>query len=173
MSELMAVEFEIRQLHARYQDAVWRKDYDTFADCFAEDAEWRVGGRIMRGRAEILANIKRLLPMAYRILMTFRTPILELGPNGTASSRTYVTENNVFVDGRPGSSIGIYYERFVRQPDRWRFKWRLFQTHYVGPADITGPLYENPEWGPPPNMPPLDAPTYDHTGISAKAWSEK
>ena len=79
----------------------------------------------------------------------------------------------VFVDGRPGSSIGIYYERFVDQGDRWRFKWRLFQTHYLGKADISGPLFDNPEWGAPPSMPPLDAPTYDHTGLATKAWSDK
>jgi hypothetical protein len=172
MNELMAVEFEIRQLHARYADAVWRADYEAFGNCFVEDAEWRVGGRIMRGRAEILANIKRLRPMAYRILMTFRTPLVDLPGDGTASARTYVTEHNVFVDERPGNSIGIYFERFVNTPEGWRFKWRLFQTHYVGLADIQGPLYDNPEFGPPPNMPALDTPTYDHTGISAKAWSK-
>jgi hypothetical protein len=171
MGDFADTEAAIRQLHARYADAVWRADYDTFADCFVEDAEWRVGGRIMRGRAEIVANLKRLRPLCYRILMTFRTPILEIG-KGTASARTYVTENNAFIDGRPGSSVGIYYERFVHHPDRWRFTWRLFQTHYLGKADITGPFFENPDWGPPPNMPPLDAPTFDHTGISAEAWNE-
>ena len=76
------------------------------------------------------------------------------------------------VDGRPGSSVGIYYERFIQQEDRWRFKWRLFQTHYLGKADMTGPFYENPDFGPPPNMPPLDAPTYDHTGVTAKSYSK-
>lgn len=171
MTDFVAAEAAIRQLHARYADAVWRKDYDAFADCFVEDAEWRVGGRVMRGRAEIVANLQRLLPLCHRILMTFRTPILEVG-DGTATGRTYVTENNAFVDGSSGTSIGIYYERFVEQKDRWRFTWRLFQTQYLGPADVTGPFFENPDFGPPPQMPPLDAPTYDHTGISTRAWSE-
>ena len=170
MTDFLVVEAAIRQLHARYADAVWRKDLDAFGDCFADDAEWRIGGRILRGRAQIVENLKRLLPNFHRILMTFRTPIVEVG-NGTATSRTYVTENNIFIDGRPGCSIGIYYERFVDQGNRWRFSWRLFQTHYLGPADMTGPLFENPDFGPPPNMPPLDAPTYDHTGLATKAWS--
>lgn len=169
MSDFTAVEAAIRQLHVRYADAVWRKDLDAFGDCFAEDAEWRIGGRILRGREEIVENLRRLLPNFERILMTFRTPILDIGEDGV-SSRTYVTENNIFADGRPGCTIGIYYERFVKHPDRWRFNWRLFQTHYLGPADITGPLFDNPDFGPPPQMPPLDAPTYDHTGLTSRAW---
>jgi len=172
MTDFLVAESEIRQLHARYADAVWRKDYDAFGDCFTEDAEWRIGGRVLHGRTEIVENLKRLMPNFDRILMTFRTPILEVG-EGTATGRTYVTENNVFVDGRSGSSIGIYYEHFVDEGDRWRFTWRLFQTYYLGPADITGPLFENPDFGAPPEMPPLDAPTYDHTGLTTKAWRKK
>jgi hypothetical protein len=47
-----------------------------------------------------------------------------------------------------------------------RFKWRLFQLYYLGTMDITTRLFENPEFGAPPAMPPLDAPTYDHSGLS-------
>jgi hypothetical protein len=98
--------------------------------------------------------------------MTFRTPILEVG-NGTATGRTYVTEQNAFKSGRPGTTIGTYYERFIDQGDRWRFTWRLFQLHYIGPADLSAPFFENPEFGPPPAMPPLDTPSYDHSGLSS------
>ena len=172
MQELYIVEPEIRQLHARYVDAVWRKDLDAFGNCFSENAEWRIGGRIQRGRAEIVENLRRLLPNFERILMTFRTPLVNLGEDGI-SARTYVTENNIFADGRPGCTIGIYYERFIEEAGQLRFNWRLFQTHYLGPADIVGPLYDNPDFGPPPQMPPLDAETIDHTGLSKNAWSKE
>ncbi len=165
MTDLMVAEFTVRQLHARYLDAVWRKDLDAFGDCFAEDAEWRIGGRILRGRAEIVGNLRRLLPNFQRVLMTFRTPLVHI-EDGAVTSRTYVTEQNAFLDGRPGNSIGIYFERFVKQADQLRFKWRLFQLHYLGKMDITTRLFENPDFGPPPCMPPLDAPTYDHSGLS-------
>ena len=170
MTDFFVAEASIRQLHARYADAVWRKDYAAFGDCFVPDAEWRIGGKILRGRAEIVENLKRLMPNFHRVLMTFRTPIVDVG-HDPVTSRTYVTENNVFVDGRTGTSIGIYYERFSTEGDRWRFAWRLFQTHYLGPADIKGPLYENEDFGAPPAMPPLDATTSDHTGLSSQAWS--
>ncbi|MFV8816655.1 YybH family protein [Haliea sp. E17] len=172
MKPLYVAEFEIRQLHARYADAVWRKDLEAFGNCFTGDAEWRIGGKILRGRSAIVENLARLLPNFERVLMTFRTPLVDMDEDGDLSSRTYVTENNIFANGKPGSSIGIYYERFVEEDYQLRFKWRLFQTHYLGPADITGPLYQNPDFGPPPQMPPLDAPTIDHTGLSKRAWQK-
>lgn len=167
--DFVIAETAIRQLQARYTDAVWRKDLDAFADCFTEDAEWRIEGTVLRGRTGIVENMRRLLPNFHAILMTFRTPILEVG-NGTASGRTYSTQNGILRDGRPGTVIGIYYERFVDQGDRWRYSWRLYQTHYMGPADVKGPLFENPDFGPPPNMPPLDTVSSNHTGVTSNIF---
>ena len=49
MSDFANIEAAIRQLHARYCDAVWRKDIAAFGDCFAKDAEWRIGGQETAG----------------------------------------------------------------------------------------------------------------------------
>ena len=62
-----------------------------------------------------------------------------------------------------------YFEHFVDEGDAWRFKWRLFQTHYVGPPDMTGTWFDVPDYGAPPAMPPLDEVTYDRSGVGAKA----
>ena len=167
MTDFIVAESAIRQLHARYADAVWRKDLVAFGDCFTEDAEWRISAMILRGRAEIVGNLKRLMPNFRRVLLTFRTPILKV-ENGTVTARTYTTEQCAFINGRPGATIGTYYERVVNQGDRWRFTWRLFQLHYIGPADLSGSFFENPEFGPPPGMPGLDAPTYNHSGLGTK-----
>ena len=59
MTDFLAAESGIRQLHARYLDAVWRKDFDAFGDCFAENAEWRIGGKILRGRDHVYFQRKR------------------------------------------------------------------------------------------------------------------
>ena len=167
MTDFVVAEAAIRQLHARYADAVWRRDYEAFADCFTEDAQWRISGMVLRGREEIVWNLKRLMPRFRRILMTFRTPIIDVG-DGVATGRTYVTEQSALVDGTPGSTIGIYYERFVDQGDRWRCSWRLFQLHYMGPAELTAPFFDNPDFGPPPMMPDLDAPTFNHSGFGVE-----
>jgi hypothetical protein len=168
MTDFVVAEAAIRQLHGRYVDAVWRKDVEAFGDCFAVDSEWRVGGRIMRGRQEAMDLMRGVFPQFTRILMTFRTPILQVG-EGVASGRTYVSENSQFADGRGFGPIGIYFEHFVDEGDKWRFKWRLFQTQYAGPPDLSGSFIEVPDYGPPPAMPPLDEITYDRSGVGAKA----
>lgn len=167
MTDFIVAEAGIRQLHARYIDAVFRKDYPAFGDCFTEDAEWRIAGMVLRGRPEITGLLERLMDNFHRVLMTFRTPILEVG-DGVATGRTYVTEQNAFKTGRPGSTIGAYYERFVDQGDRWRFSWRIFQLQYMGPPDLTGSFFEQPDYGPPPAMPPLDAPTFNYSGLGKR-----
>jgi uncharacterized protein (TIGR02246 family) len=169
MQDFVAAECAIRQLHARYADAVWRKDPQSFGALFAEDAEWRVGGQIMRGRVAIEAFISGAFPLYCRILMTFRTPIVDLMPDGTAVARTYVTENSLFADGTPFAPIGIYFDRFKLVEGRWLFAWRMFQTHYIGEPDLKGEWYDMPEYGAPPGMPPLDEVTFDRSGTGAKA----
>jgi ketosteroid isomerase-like protein len=165
MTNFLVAESAIRQLHARYTDAVWRKDYASFGDCFAVDAEWRISGMVLRGRAEIVRTIEQLMSRYRCVLVTLRTPILDVG-DGVASGRTYLSEQSIMNDGRPYGPIGTYYERFVDQGDRWRFTWRLFQTHYTGSPDMSGTLFDNPDFGPPPAMPPLDAPTYNHSRLT-------
>ena len=160
MTDFAAAETGIRQLQARYVDAVWRKDSDGFGDCMASDCEWRIGGHIARGRAEIVDYIGLVFPRFRRIFLTFGTPILEVG-DSVASGRTYVTEQSVFADGQPFFMIGTYYERFVDEGDRWRFAWRLFQFQYAGPSDLSGSFIDNVDFGAPPAMPGLDEPPSD------------
>ncbi len=148
-NQFVIAECAIRQLHARYIDALWRKDADAFADLHAEDAEWKVAGMHIRGREQIRIEFAKFMRHLERSLMSFSDPIVELG-DGVASSRSYVTENNKFADGRTASTIGIYYERFVDEGDRWRFKWRHWSLQYIGPPDFSAPLYKCPAYGPPP-----------------------
>ena len=156
----------IRQLHARYTDAVWRQDFDAFADCFTADGEWRISGRIFHGREEIREMISLILGNFIRVLISFRTPIVDVR-DGQVTARTYVDEHCAWKNGNTNISIGRYYEHFAREGDRWRFKWRLFELHYRGPADLSGTFFEHPDYGPPPAMPPLDAQTED---MASKRW---
>jgi uncharacterized protein (TIGR02246 family) len=159
-----AAEAEIRQLYARYADAVWRKDFAAVGDCYTEDAEWRIGGAVLRGRIEIVEHLKIVLAKFRRVLITLRTPVLAIAGE-TATGRSYVTEQGAFTDGRAIAPIGTYFDRMVHQAGLWRFTWRLFQTCYVGPPDLSGQFYENPEFGPPPAMPERDAVTFNRTGM--------
>jgi hypothetical protein len=97
-------------------------------------------------------------------MITLRTPILDLHVDGTASGRTYFSGQNVLADGSAFAPLGVYYERFVRHDGRWRLSWRLFQSLYAGPGDLSGTFHEAPDYGPPPRMPPRDAQTVHVSG---------
>lgn len=164
MNDFAAAEAEIRQLYACYADAVWRKDFAAVADCYTEDAEWRIGGAVLSGRVDIVGHLQMVLRNFRRVLVTSRTPVIAV-VGATATSRAYLTEQGAFTDGHAITPIGTYFDRMVRQADRWRFTWRLFQTSYVGPPDLSGSFYENPDFGPPAAMPELDAMTFNRTGM--------
>ena len=44
MNDLIAADVGIRQLHARFADAVWRQDDAEFSGCFASDGLWKIAG---------------------------------------------------------------------------------------------------------------------------------
>lgn len=143
MTQFADAEACIRQLHAHYADAVWRKDAVAFAQCFTPDAEWRIGGQVMRGRAEIAREFERSLFSVRRVLIEFRTPQLELTGSDRASGKVYATEHFTWSKGRPTTAIGRYYEYYADAGDRWRISWRLYELLYSGPADLSGEFREN------------------------------
>jgi hypothetical protein len=166
MTTFAEVEAGIRQLHARYSDATWRKDAGAFAECFTPDGEWRISGMVLKGRPQIAETIDRILSRMNRVLISFRTPLLDLSADGV-TGRTMIDERVSWADGSANVSIGRYYERFVEADGRWFFSWRLFQLHYRGPPDLSGTWFDHPDYGPPPGMPPLDAGTED---MASKRW---
>jgi ketosteroid isomerase-like protein len=158
MNAFLAAEAGIRQLHARCADAVWRKDSTAFMDCFVQDSVWKIAGLQVRGRAQIGRQFEALVAANLRVLMRFGLPVLEVG-KGEATGRTDVIELIKRMDGQAQTSIGIYYEHFVDEGERWRFRWRHFDFHYLGRPDLSEPFYPCPEYGPPPALPAEDDPT--------------
>lgn len=156
MPQFAAAEAGIRQLHARYAEAVWRKDLDAFADCFTEQGEWRIAGKVLKGREAIVEAFGNIIADAERVFMTFQTPIVSLEGTSRANGRTLVSEQSRWNDGRVNYILGRYFEDFVREHDRWRFSWRLYQALYAGPPDLSGTFFDEPDFGAPPAMPPRD-----------------
>lgn len=159
MTDFVVADCGIRQLYARFADAVWRKDNDAFADCFAADGEWKIASLHFRGRAEIAGAFGKLLAICARVQIITGTPLLEVG-RGTAAGRIAITELAKMTDGSSAMTLGIYYDRYVQEGDRWRFAWRHFGLHYRGPVDLSADLVECPDYGPFPGMPGPDEPTF-------------
>lgn len=158
MTDFVVADSGIRQLHARFMDAVFRKDAEAFADCFAENAEWKIAGMHIRGRTEIGGLFGKLMAICARVQIIAGTPVLEVG-QGVATGRMQVTELAKMADGTSAMTLGVYYDRYVEAGGRWRFQWRHFSLHYRGPIDLSAALVDSPDYGPPPAMPGQDEPT--------------
>jgi ketosteroid isomerase-like protein len=165
MNDFIIADCGIRQLYARFSDVVWRKDRDGCGECFAQDGEWKLAGLHVKGRAEICATFSKLLGACERVLLIMGTPLLQVDGN-TASGRVHVTELTRMADGSSAMTIGVYYDRYVQQGDRWYFQWRHFSLHYRGPTDLSAALVASPDYGPPPGMPAHDEPTLTRRKLS-------
>jgi ketosteroid isomerase-like protein len=152
MSKLSDADCAVRQLHARYIDAVWRHDAQAFGDCWTQDAKWKIIGSELNGREAIVALWAQVMANFKRVIQFYHPPILEIGDRG-CFGRTYVTEHNMFNDGRKAFTIGLYHESYRDEGDRWRFTWRHFDLFYMGPPDLSGRFFDIPDYGPPPRHP--------------------
>ena len=158
MTDFATADAGIRQLHARFIDAVWRKDAEAFANLFAKDGEWKIAGFHFRGRDEIGPGFAKLLGVCQRVQLILGPPLLDVG-NGEATSRMSVTEIAKMNDGAGAITMGVYYDRYVEEDGAWRFKMRHWGFHYRGPLELNGLWTDYPDFAL-GDMPAPDAPTY-------------
>jgi hypothetical protein len=159
MDNFVIVECGVRQLHARFSDAVWRQDGDDFAACFATEGEWKIAGMHLRGRAEIGEACSKLLGRCARIHLITGLPIIHV-EGATAIGRLSMTEFAKMHDGSTAMTIGWYHDRYVEEGGRWRFAHRHWSMKYRGAPDLTGGFVDTPDYGSFPSMPDADEPTY-------------
>ena len=159
--DMIAADFGIRQLHARFADAVWRQDAGEFAACWSREGWWKIAGLQMEGRAAIEADCGALLGRCTRIHLVTGLPILEAAQEGDAVlGRLGMTEFAWMPDGTQFITFGQYHDRYVEQDGRWRFAERFWSFKYRGPIDLSAPLVDTPDYGVFPQRPGPDEATY-------------
>ena len=143
MGDAVADELEIRNLVARYSDAVNRRDAASWGPTWAEAGEWHLMGNARQGRETIVALWQNLMQNFPFVMQLVHSGTVEVnGDSGTG--RWYLTEISRGADGTPGSSIGVYHDRYVREEGAWVFERRRFDILYMGAPDLTGQLLPFP-----------------------------
>lgn len=131
----------VRDLVGRYCDAVLHADADTFAGCWAADAEWVMPGREpVRGRDDIVAWFTQGRA-------GFRLCVQELlnGVIGEGTATWQVRELQWPTDGPARCLIGVYHDVVVADDAGVaRFRQRRFELRYRGPTDLSGRVYDAP-----------------------------
>ena len=160
---LAAADFGIRQLHARFADAVWRQDGAAFGACFASNGVWKIAGQEFIGGAAIGAACGALLGRCANIHLITGLPILKVD-GAVVLGRLAMTEFARMNDGSTAMTIGWYHDRYVEEDGLWRFAWRHWSFKYRGPPDLTGTFVETPNYGNFPDGPAEDEATYVRPG---------
>ena len=112
----------VRLIHGTWA-AIDRKDWDGYADGFAEDGEFEIMGQRRKGRPEIVAGPARDLAKYDGLQHFVMNEIVDVDGD-TAAGSWYAIAVHVPDGSDPGAhaDVGLHY-RFQarRQADAWRF----------------------------------------------------
>ena len=133
----VADELAIRNVVARYADAVWRRDGEAWEATWAPEARWSLpGGHEVTGRAKIRAAWERAMSRYPTVVqLVHQGEVIVDGDS--ASGRWFLAERGTTIDGDPIDHVGTYDDIYVRTADGWRFASRHFEVVAVGTAGLS------------------------------------
>ena len=129
-------ELALRNLMARYVDAVNRYDADAWIATWAEDATWNLLGNPVEGKDNILALWQQMMA-SFEFALMFPSSCLFNIDGDTASGHWYLHEYSR-QEGQGGIILSRYLDTYVRQDGDWLFKSREYGFIYNGPQDLSG-----------------------------------
>jgi ketosteroid isomerase-like protein len=138
-------ELALRNLMARYVDAVNRVDADAWIATWAADGEWNLLGNPVNGRANILALWQQMMASFEFALMLPSSCLFEVNGD-TASGHWYLHEYTRDQQGTASTVLSRYLDTYVKQHGQWLFQSRQYNFIYNGPADLSG-TYTRPPMG--------------------------
>ena len=149
----LEIDHAVRELTARYCDAVARFDLDQFAELWTDDADWVVPGVATTTGRDRIARLFGKLRGSY--LLCTQEPmsgwvVPGAGPD-EARARWQIRELQWKAEQPVNCVMGVYSDRLVRVDGAWRFATRQFDVFYRGPVDLSGTVH------PVAPLPPLGA----------------
>ncbi len=131
----------IQRLIHRYADAVVNRNGVQWSSCWADDANWDLGGgRMVEGKEAIVS--------LWYSAMKGMASVVQLVHNGEvwvraddpdrAVGRWYIDERYRRADGVAGTLLAHYDDEYVRVGGQWLFSRRFLQAHYNGAPDLSG-----------------------------------
>ena len=129
-------ELAIRNLVARYADAVNRRDEALWRSTWAADGEWLILGYQPHGRDEVVALWRELMGAFSFVLQLIHSGNVDIGDD-RATGRWYMSEVWKRADGTAGLTVGVYQDFYAHAEGEWRFSRRRIDLLYMGPPDLS------------------------------------
>lgn len=140
----MRDELSIRELVARYSDAVGRRDERAWGATWTEDGVWNVGSNHATGRESVVKTWAGLMDLFRFVTQMPQSGFLEVdGDEGRGT--WHVMELGWPREGDAACTLGVYEDRYRRTDEGWRFAERTFHIVYMGPPDLSGRLIGHPD----------------------------
>ena len=122
-----ATESALRQLLARYSDAVIRNDADAWISTWAEDGRWSMApGKVIEGREAIRTTWVTAMKGFNWVVHTPGVCVFEVNEHdGTASGRVTIEERFDRKKGGTGGILATYTDDYRRVNGQWVFTSRV------------------------------------------------
>ena len=130
-------ELAIRDLNARYIDAVNRYNKDDWAATWSSTATWNLMGMEVDGRDAIVELWTNAMSGFEFAIMMLNSGTITVEGN-SARGRWYITEHLKMADGSSNMTLGVYDDEYGCEDGNWLFTRRSYQVIYQGPPDLSG-----------------------------------
>lgn len=127
----------LRDLMARYIDAVNRYDEDAWVATWAPDAVWNLLGNPISGRDNILALWRQMMQTFEFAIMMPSSSLFEVDGD-TATGHWYLHEYTRDLEGKASTILSRYLDTYVRRDGQWLYQSREYNFIYNGPPDLSG-----------------------------------
>ena len=135
-------ELAIRDLNARYIDAVNRFHAEDWIATWSDTATWDLMGHVVEGKEAILATWQGAMSGFDMVVMMLSsgTVDLKISQNEAeqATGRWYLTEHLVPGEGDANMTLGVYDDEYGLEDGHWVFTRRSYKVIYQGPPDLSG-----------------------------------
>ena len=130
-------DLQLRNLMARYTDAVMRRDVEAWTATWAEDATWNLLGNPVTGRDNIV-GLWQTMMQGFEFAALMPSSSLFEVDGDSASGHWYLHEYTRTVEGETATILSRYLDTYVRQDGQWLYQTREYNFIYNGPADLSG-----------------------------------
>jgi uncharacterized protein (TIGR02246 family) len=130
-------ELALRDLMARYVDAVNRYDPEAWIATWAEDGIWNLLGTPVEGRDNILALWQQMMATFEFAIMMPNSCLFQIDGD-SATGHWYLHEYSRDLEGNVSAILSRYVDTYTRREGEWLYQSREYGFIYNGAPDLTG-----------------------------------